>query len=324
MDSIPLVPFGKYKGQPVTNLINDTQYLEFCKKQKWFQDYPIVYNICVNQTITSGNALNNKTPEHNRLQNLFLKQENIKQLISFLKVKYYGTDPTYDNIQYDKITIEFEAEFNWDVTIKTIASETNDTLDFFPNIYIEIKPLMGDDYPCVLRKIKTQKDLTIIETRKKFENYFDYRKSYETKCILFLQEFSSTNTTKEEVIAIFRQSNIRIVFFQDVFKPDSIQPLENQKKRKVDSEPIVDSKSTAIAVVADPVADQLMLANAKIQQLEQEIVLLKQQLEQQKEEEEKNETKEEQTNIGQHVMPPNIRSYFGGCKPKITKIKTNK
>jgi len=29
--SLPLVPFGKYKGQPITNLLNDTKYLEWCK-----------------------------------------------------------------------------------------------------------------------------------------------------------------------------------------------------------------------------------------------------------------------------------------------------
>jgi len=31
--SLPLVPFGKYKGQPITTLMNDTKYLEWCKQQ---------------------------------------------------------------------------------------------------------------------------------------------------------------------------------------------------------------------------------------------------------------------------------------------------
>ena len=34
-------------------------------------------------------------------------------------------------------------------------------LDFdYPYIYIEVKPLLGDDYPCVLRKMTNQKKLT--------------------------------------------------------------------------------------------------------------------------------------------------------------------
>ena len=71
--SLPLVPFGKYKGQPITTLLNDTKYLEWCKQQEWFQKFPIVYNICVNQTITTNNPYS-KTPEHNRLQNMFLER----------------------------------------------------------------------------------------------------------------------------------------------------------------------------------------------------------------------------------------------------------
>lgn len=32
--TLPLVPFGKYKGQPITNLLNDTKYLEWCKQKQ--------------------------------------------------------------------------------------------------------------------------------------------------------------------------------------------------------------------------------------------------------------------------------------------------
>jgi uncharacterized protein (DUF3820 family) len=81
--SLPLVPFGKYKGQPITTLLNDTKYLEWCKQQEWFQKFPIVYNICVNQTITSSNQ-NSKTPEHNKLQNLFLDNENVEKLLKII------------------------------------------------------------------------------------------------------------------------------------------------------------------------------------------------------------------------------------------------
>jgi hypothetical protein len=55
--------------------LKDTNYLEWCKQQDWFKKYPIVYNICVNQTIVNQNE-NSKTPEHNKIQNLFLEKEN--------------------------------------------------------------------------------------------------------------------------------------------------------------------------------------------------------------------------------------------------------
>ena len=65
-----IVPFGKYKGQSIINLLNDKKYLEWCKNQEWFKKFTVVYNICVNQTIITNNK-DEKTPEHNRIQNLF-------------------------------------------------------------------------------------------------------------------------------------------------------------------------------------------------------------------------------------------------------------
>jgi len=35
--ALPLVPFGKYKNQPVTTLIGDQKYLDWCKEQDWFK-----------------------------------------------------------------------------------------------------------------------------------------------------------------------------------------------------------------------------------------------------------------------------------------------
>jgi hypothetical protein len=83
MDLEPIIPFGKYKGQPITTLLKDTNYLEWCKQQEWFKKFPIVYNICVNQTIVNQNE-NSKTPEHNKIQNLFLEEENQNKLYDVL------------------------------------------------------------------------------------------------------------------------------------------------------------------------------------------------------------------------------------------------
>ena len=92
MDSIlPIVPFGKHKGQPLTTLINDTNYLNYLKNQEWFEKkFPIIYNICVNQTITTNNQ-NEKTPEHNKLQNLFLNEQNQIKLLNLVLGKKIGS-----------------------------------------------------------------------------------------------------------------------------------------------------------------------------------------------------------------------------------------
>ena len=139
MDIEPIIPFGKYKGQPITTLLKDTNYLEWCKQQEWFKKFPIVYNICVNQTIVNQNE-NSKTPEHNKIQNLFLEEENQNKLYDVLfnynhkslinKIQNglihkdfnkYFEDYNKEGLKnlFSSNKIEFEAKYNWDILIHT-------------------------------------------------------------------------------------------------------------------------------------------------------------------------------------------------------------
>jgi hypothetical protein len=130
---LPLVSFGKYKGQPITTLMNDTKYLEWLKQQSWFSNHKQIYNIVVHQTIFTTN--NSKTPEHNKLQNLFLDKINQEKLLSKLFninlpdginnlftdediTRCFGENiiPEFIN-KLDKTTIKFEDKFNWDLVL---------------------------------------------------------------------------------------------------------------------------------------------------------------------------------------------------------------
>jgi len=63
-----LVPFGKYKDQPIEVLANDKSYLDWLTQQSWFKDrYSNLYQIIINNFSEPTN-----TPEHNKLQGLFL------------------------------------------------------------------------------------------------------------------------------------------------------------------------------------------------------------------------------------------------------------
>ena len=112
---LSIVPFGKYKGQPITELLSDVKYVEWCKKQEWFQKYPVVYNICVNQTITQSSQ-NSKTPEHNKLQNMFLEDKNIDKLWFLITQKYNMPlcDKNHKDLSLEGYNVEFEGMFNWD------------------------------------------------------------------------------------------------------------------------------------------------------------------------------------------------------------------
>ena len=133
-----IVPFGKYKGQPVEVLAQDEEYLEWLKDQDWFRSrYQNIYAIIINQFQAPSD-----TPESNRIQARFIDDEYRN------KVAYLMTDdwlkPTFDcATEY-----QFE-EGGLDVLIKSSHAEFK--YEYY--IYIEIKPQVSDDFPAVLRQI---------------------------------------------------------------------------------------------------------------------------------------------------------------------------
>lgn len=261
-ESIPLVPFGKYKGKPITDLIADTSYVDWCKKQDWFKNFPSVYNIVVHQTFQTNT--NSKTPEHNKIQNMFLKDDFQNAVLSHLHdlshdgitnllnkiysnkgyIKYFGNqtiDVSKFNYINSKKKIEFEAIYNWDVILECSISSPNikslidaddyefDKLKFpslvfyskscdkkspidlylnnYTKLFIEIKPILSDDYPCVLRKMKLQIDLT----NKKYRDTLcssDY--------ILLIDKFSSDSASIDDIKNIFNQANIRVILLDEL------------------------------------------------------------------------------------------------------------
>lgn len=134
--NLPIVDFGKYKGQPVTELIADTKYAEWFKQQSGFQQkHAQIYNIVVNQTLTPQTQ-DSKTPEHNKLQNRFLYKNNQKQLLSKLfnlnsvtdRLTALNADEEFNkcfgkiqipeiNHKLDNSKVIFEDKFNWDVVM---------------------------------------------------------------------------------------------------------------------------------------------------------------------------------------------------------------
>ena len=134
--SLPIVPFGKYKGQCITKLLADKKTLEWYKSQPGcLERYPLLYNIVVNQQITSSNQ-NSKTPEHNKLQNLFLNPDNQNKLFknTFKKelddfenklnnlindedfIKHFGKYTKEKLItRLNEGKVKFEDKYNWDL-----------------------------------------------------------------------------------------------------------------------------------------------------------------------------------------------------------------
>jgi len=129
---LPCIPFGKYKGQEITKLFEDPNYTDWCLRQPWFKDkYSKIYNIVVTKSIYPTDT---PTPEHNKLQNLFLHEINCKKLFQIIDgertlTEIYTTDafkklfnrPFKIQSGYEFIgeyIPEFEGRFNWDIIIR--------------------------------------------------------------------------------------------------------------------------------------------------------------------------------------------------------------
>ena len=319
--TLPSVPFGKYKGQSILTLLNDTNYLEWCKQQGWFRKYPQVYNICVNQTIT--NNQNSETPQHNQFQNLFLKCENVEK--------------NYKDIHITSGETEFEGMFNWDLILKNYEwylCECDDTVvdddgifccdceiykKFreinkipehcceinFGELYCEIKPSIGDDYTCVLRKMKNQMELTNDyikkhnekleqEKKKKYQCDWELRRywnkyegSYQFELtqeriyptyVLLINDFNSSTTTKEQLIKIFNQSRIKVVFLNELLRNVETKPTFEQ----VEDPCMIPFSAKEIQIEQQASTDnileikqKLLEAEDKIKQLQEELLSLK-------------------------------------------------
>lgn len=94
-----LIPFGKYKGQPVEVLQSDPQYMDWLMGQNWFSErYKNIYTVVINNFAEAS-----ETPEHNAMQVKFLEGEwRMKFALCLLAKKIKGMR---DKTQSQKIEL---------------------------------------------------------------------------------------------------------------------------------------------------------------------------------------------------------------------------
>jgi uncharacterized protein (DUF3820 family) len=66
-----VVPFGRYRGRPIAELLEDASYLRWLTGQEWFR----TKYVTLHQVIINRGAEPEETPEHNALQVLFLNDD---------------------------------------------------------------------------------------------------------------------------------------------------------------------------------------------------------------------------------------------------------
>lgn len=191
------VPFGKYKGQPLSTFYADTRYVEWCRQQPGLVSrYPSVFS-------TPSRIYDNPTPVHNTLQNLFLdhkyRDKLFKQVSPFKYLEALYNTQMYKehfrdqrfNLAIPPSKVTFEGKYNWDAHI-SYHQENN-----------EIVSIKMDDMPdyqdCI--KISTNIYHQQIEL---FEHKITIRERYD---LLRQQEYTKYVHQHDNLITTFCREN---------------------------------------------------------------------------------------------------------------------
>jgi len=214
-----LIPFGKYKGQPVAQLQNDPEYTTWLLQQPWFVErYSNIQTLIVNNFKEASDS-----PEHNAMQARFLDRKFAYSvacagnswkpfddwaLSEFAAFRSKIKDCT-ESEHYD---VEFEVG-GWDVVAHIEYSARGKLPYDHPEarrtsrerrVYwggkfrCELKPTIGEDFPSVLRQVKARKG---------------------EGCVL-VEDFVAESVSFHDVQRMFAMSNVRLIRFSDVVMRD--------------------------------------------------------------------------------------------------------
>lgn len=189
MPTHDIVPFGKYKGQPIETLLTDVEYLQWCQTNGVLDRYPWLQVM-----IVSGQPREDQpTPAHNRLQERFADWEYCRDVLkalgvdarpvpsgfaSWKEVETACREKRADATRDIRQPGTYASEREWDryeracqdaapaglMALWDFAQGRDICRTFEVNGWdvvlecagtwnIELKPTIGDDYPAVVRQV---------------------------------------------------------------------------------------------------------------------------------------------------------------------------
>jgi hypothetical protein len=230
-----LIPFGKYKGQPLEQLQNDPRYAQWLLEQSWFaQRYGKIKTLIVNnfKEVTDS-------PVHNEMQARFLDPSFAFFVCNALaykpfewwvknKLEPFRLNENLERVhERGKFGTKFEVR-GWDVVVHASYwasgnyktgyrnpdrfSDTGEDIEWSIESLIELKPSMGEDFPSVLRQVKSRKT--------------PY--SGGTSCVL-IDEFVAESVSFEMVQKMFLSSDVDLLMCRELQScdvPEWVAPAE--------------------------------------------------------------------------------------------------
>lgn len=223
-----VIPFGKYRGRDITEVAEDTQYFKWLSQQPWFSaQHNELYQLVINNF-----AEPDETPEHNALQARFLNNDfciafyacfcglysaaDIIECMAELEtdrgvdvrlVAAEGRNFEINWIGFDRENfienLDEKSRFTWRQKLRSTVGDAGFEHKKKPRIDIEIKTILGDDYPAVLRKLKRNQ-------------ISSFGKSALHNQALLIDEFKSSAITQDVLKEIFKREHIKVIFLSDV------------------------------------------------------------------------------------------------------------
>lgn len=223
MDSNLIVPIGKYRGQPVDVLLSDEGYVQWLQNQPWLKDnHPILYQVIVNRGVSDDSD----TPEHNAMQAKFLNERYIlawsalfhprdTAISEFVRECMRCTNSDFAvrvlaektersiRVRSNGETIQLE----WPRKYKIVSFEdikgadvtvSESGLRYGQEKNIELKPVVGDDYPKVLRQCKRSNSTCLIG-----------------------RHVESSVVSVDQIKSIFKMSGVTVILESEI---ESIEP----------------------------------------------------------------------------------------------------
>lgn len=198
-----LVPFGKYKNQPLEVLANDPEYCAWLVSQGWVAErYPQVHTIIINNF-----AEPSETPEHNALQLRFLEEplrlkvsmcialfrESINHDVHRTAYTPFFAEVTSPLFEQSGIDVQWTTRCWYPCSRRDYPSAP---LKYFWDTFniaiaVECKPTLGDDYPAVLR---------FLHSLKQFRDK-----------VVIAEQFAFRGGTVQQVQALFQSSGVLLL-----------------------------------------------------------------------------------------------------------------
>lgn len=232
-----IIPFGKYKGQPIEVMAADQKYVEWLMQQPGIKDkYPNVYNTIINYTQEPA-----ETPEHNAIQIKFLDPEFQKAFVLHVisdtareKVKDWEFFATVKfEVGHPPIDVTIEGDFRRLPTEKEIQSRYDHAMEkhreeFDSISFSYLASCEGEDFPRISRAPNIEDCQACV-----FEGY--RKRTIEVKPtvgddypailrqmqksgakILLIGAYTGKGATETQLRAFFSTAEIRVILLSEL------------------------------------------------------------------------------------------------------------